>query len=258
MQYEIFLEVVYVHYSVIAFCVLFNAAAIRGIQLKLLRAVIASLCAGGVGCVGLVACSLIHPFCAVISFLIAVLLLSAIAFPIVSIRNYRKNCLAVLVSMVLVGGVSIVLENRLHILKNVIFCAGVLLVVACLFAYGIRRIKTKRSLYYPVTLYFDGEVNSVMALADSGNRIKDAQGRAVCVLSQGLVPADFSIENVYAVRLLGTKEQQLKGGIVSKMVVHTREGNLEYESVPVAVFPGVVSATGKFEMILESNYCMRE
>lgn len=257
MQYEIFLEVVFVQYAVIALCVMVFAAAMRGLRMNVFRLILGVCAGGGLGCAGLTA-GRMWPFMPALLLVITVLFLAAVAFPFVSMRNYRKNAFAVFLSMFLVGGISVVLHHRVHILRDIVWFSGVLLFCAVLCAYLMKYLKARQCLIYPVTLFFDEEIKSVRALADSGNRIKDANGQTVCVLEQQLVPDDFTLEAEYLIRTLGAEEQGLKGGVIEKMIVHTREGNLVYKNVPLAIYQGRVSGAGKFEMILPSNYCIRE
>lgn len=258
MQYEIFMEVVFLQYTVLTTCVLLTAAAFRGLRIWGYRLLFGALCGGILGCIGLVISIRLHSLVLCAFFVGMVFLLSAVAFPIISRKNYKKNSFAVLVSIFMVGGISIVMNQRLHILKHVFFFAFVMLAAALLTAYTVRKIKVKRCQIYPVTLYWNGEVKSVRALADSGNRIADAQGKSVCVCSQDILASDFSVATMYCIRTLGKETQQMKGGILEKMIVHTREGNFVYQNVPAAIYPGHVSASGEFEMILHTNYCIRE
>ena len=258
MQYEILMEVVFLQYTVLTACVLLTAAAFRGLRILGYRLLSGALCGGILGCIGLVISIRLHSMLLCVLFIGVVFLLSAVAFPIVSRQNYRKNNLAVLVSIFMVGGISIIMNRRLYILKHVFFFALVMIASAVLTAYAVRKIKVKRCQIYPVTLYWNGEVKSVRALADSGNRIADTQGRSVCVCSQDIFTSDFTGVTMYCIRTLGKETKEMKGGIVEKMIVHTREGNFVYQNVPAVIYPGHVSASGEFEMILHSNYCIRE
>lgn len=258
MQYEIYLDVIFLQYATISFAVLLIASAIRGIRIKFSRLLFATLFGAIAGCLSWMAGRSTGAVGAVVFLIVTVCLLSLIAFPIVSLRNYQKNCFGIFVSLFLLGGMSLFGKSRLHIMKNIMLFAVCVLGAALLFVYIVRCVKVRQCLYYPVSLYFEEEVRSVIALADSGNHIEDARGRAVCVLAQHLCPANFKEEAKFEVKTLGKEAQQMKGGMLRKMVVHTKEGNLVYEDVPIAFYQGDITSTGKFEMILQTNYCIRE
>ncbi len=259
MHYEIYLDVILLNQLILHCCILFFAASIRGIKVRVLRLMIASVICVSVGCFFLLLVRLPYFFRMFLSAIGGLALLCGIGFPIVSFKNFAKNCLGIMIATFILGGVTYFLEGRFHIMKNCILFAAFQLVFTPFLCWVVRSIRTKKKKLYPVTLYFEEEQTvSVIALADSGNCLRDDDGKGICVLADSLCPDHFSTDKDILFQVLGAKNNVMRGGRVKKLVVHTQEGNEIYENVPVSIYPGSISAGGKYEMILHSDYYIRE
>lgn len=259
MQYEIYLDIIIFNQFFLNVCILLLVSCMRGIRGNFLRIPVAALVSALCGCILFAPIPFGYLLKSAISVMLSLLFLGGIGFPVQSFKNFAKNCLGILLATMLLGGISTFTYKRIPLMNNTFINLSVmslLTVTACLI---IQRIRRKNRSMYPVTLYFGADsIISTIALADTGNRLSDETGKGICVISSQLCPPNFKTEKVIAFEVLGHATSSMKGGVLERMVIHTQEGKLVYEEVPVAVCPGSISRGGKFEMILQSNYYMRE
>ncbi len=259
MRYEIYLDVILLRQLVLNCCVLFLAACMRGIRVDGKRILPAALSAGIVGLTVYLPIPMLYVMKSILGIFLSLLLLSLIAYPFVSWENYGKNSVATVFATFFLGGISTLVFHKFRSFGGgfcYMFLPVLLTPICCL---GICKIRRRMSVFYPVSLYFDSDtVVSTVALADTGNRLEDEEGNAVCILSQQACPKHFTADKVIVYQVIGNRKSTMKGGMLEKMVIHTQEGIQTYEKIPVAIYPGEISSNGKYEMILQSNYCMRE
>ena len=259
MRYEIYLDVILFRQLVLNCCVLFLSACMRGMKVDRKRILPAVLSAGMIGTAVYLPLPIPYVVKSIMGIVLSLFLLSLIAYPAVSWENYCKNCAAIVFATFFLGGISTLAFHKFRNLGGEFLCTffPVLLTPACCF--GISKIRRRMRMFYPVSLYFDSDtVVSTVALADTGNRLEDEDGNAVCILSQKACPKNFTADKVIVYQVLGNRKSTMRGGMLKKMVIHTQEGVQTYEKIPVAIYPGEISSDGKYEMILQSNYCMRE
>lgn len=259
MRYEIYLDLILLRQLVLNCCVLFLAACMRGTRVNGKRILPAVLLAGIVGLTVYLPIPIPYVMKSVLGIFLSLLLLSLIAYPVVSWENYGKNCAAIVFATFFLGGISTLALHRFRSLGGGFCCMFLPVLLTPVCCLGISKIRRRMRMFYPVSLYFDSEtVVSTVALADTGNRLEDEDGNAVCILAGQVCPKHFTADKVIVYQVLGNRKSTMRGGVLEKMVIHTQEGIQTYEKIPVAIYPGEISSNGKYEMILQSNYCMRE
>ena len=114
-----------------------------------------------------------------------------------------------------------------------------------------RRLGTLR---YPVRLYYRGKEKEFMALADSGNRLREpVTGKPVSVISyedcRGFCD---TLSAVFCIpyRSVGKEQGMLTGIVFERMEIFRDSGVLTVEKPVVAVAREPLSADGSFTMLL--------
>lgn len=254
MQAELYLEDLLLQQFVWDFWILILASAIRGIAFRFWRCF-----AGAMG--GAILWMMLFitfvPFwihmCTVLT--VGIVVMAVIAFPVVSFRNYIKNCGAILAGGLFLGGIGTFLGNRIPIVNSIpvqIILISVLAPVTCVI---VRRLHKKRKLFYPVKIEFeDGEVIHTIGLLDTGNCLRTEDGEGVCLLESRLRKGQRQDTFHIPYSCIGDASGVVSGEYAGKLIVFTTEGTEVRKNVPIAYVTWSAKEKKKYEMILQGEY----
>ncbi len=259
MRYEVYLDTVFLIQFVMDYCALSLTASLMRLKVTRLRIMIASM-AGAMGsCLFFLPIGMNGYLKFIVIFIVFAMIMAGIAFRVRGVRRYMYMLLTIVATTFLLGGVvqwlMAMFDGNIPVLIWLAFVYG----IYALLQKGLQWYRRQKSLFVPVTLSLDdeGEVKqiSVVALKDTGNRLREEKtGKAVCILEEGLMP--FTLKKDYQVtyHTLGTESDAMNAQMISRMVIHTKEGDVTAKDVMLAFYPGKISKKGAYHMILHPEY----
>ena len=135
-----------------------------------------------------------------------------------------------------------------------LLCMGAVMAGLAAFFWAGAQSRRLGTLRYPVRLYYRGKEKEFMALADSGNRLREpVTGKPVSVISyedcRGFCD---TLSAVFCIpyRSVGKEQGMLTGIVFERMEIFRDSGVLTVEKPVVAVAREPLSADGSFTMLL--------
>lgn len=116
---------------------------------------------------------------------------------------------------------------------------------------------------YTVSFQFRGQEIQVKAFLDSGNFLKEPiSKRPVSVIQKNIIPVEEGMpevdkgERFYMIpyRSVGKAEGILPGTLVRNVRITNRNCSILCEEMLIAIYAGVLSAKGNYEMLLNKEY----
>ena len=258
MKYEVYLDTVFLIQFVMDYCTLSLTASLMKLKVTRLRIMIASM-AGAMG-----SCLFFLPFGGngylkfIIIFIVFAMIMAGISFRVRGLRQYLCMLLTILATTFLLGGMvqwlMAFFGGKLPVLLWLSLVFGIYTVLQ----QGLRLYRRQKSLFIPVTLSLEDDEEkkiTVVALKDTGNRLREEEtGKAVCILEEGIVAFKPKKEYRVTYHTLGTEADAMKAHLISRMVIHTKEGDVTVKDVMLALYPGKISKKGAYHMILHPEY----
>lgn len=186
-------------------------------------------------------------------------LMTALAFSLRSPAEIVRANLFLTASVFLTGGCFALLKEYVWLSDwEGLAVLGALCLGTSAFLKNAMRERARGEERFLVRLYYRGQKREFLALADSGNRLREPiSGKPVSVIAyescRGFCDAVSAVLYI-PYRSVGTREGMLPGIIFEKMEIY-REGRLfEIERPVVAVTKEPLSGSGDFSMLLPEEF----
>ena len=183
----------------------------------------------------------------------------AAGFPLKS-RKEAGKLLGFLMMAAMITGGGLFFFRQFFLLSGMesMFCLGMIGLGWGAFYKAVEKNRTAGRSRYPVRLYYRGKQKEFLALADSGNRLREpVTGKPVSVISYGDCK-DFCdrISSVFCIPYcsVGKKDGLLTGIVFEKMEILQEEETLTIKKPIVAVTREPLSADGSFTMLLPEEF----
>ncbi len=188
----------------------------------------------------------------VLTMVVVGALMSALAF---GKRRIARDTIFLWIATILLGG-TMAFFRQLFWMEDWEFLvmAGAAAWLLRMGAESLLRGQARGRERYPVRLYYRGRRKELVALADSGNRLREpVSQKPVSVMSYGdCIGFCESVSSVRYIpyRAVGTEEGALPAVTFEKMEIFCREQWITVENPIVAVSKGRLSSSGDFSMLL--------
>lgn len=254
MHYEIYPDLFFINQFILDLCVLLLTFAIRELKFRPMRILAAAFAGATCSCVLLIPLPIPYIFGILICIPVSLVTMACMISPGAERKVLFKNVCAIVICTFLLGGLKTFLQRK-GIGEGLLQQIMVIPVISVFLAAGIHFARRNRKRCFLVTLCFpEGEMVHVKALYDTGNLLKSAEGEGVCIVEKHLCPQTFVTTSNIRYCGLGGQEAYMELGVLERMIIHTGEGDVSYHKTPIALYPGELSKTGKYEAILEQKY----
>ncbi|MBQ7766090.1 MAG: sigma-E processing peptidase SpoIIGA [Lachnospiraceae bacterium] len=264
MKYEVYLDTVFLIQFVMNYCVFMMTASIMKLITSRLRIILAAL----IGAIG--SCFMFLPVGLngyvkfILVFVLWIAASTRIAFCVRGRRQYFSMLLSIVAITFLLGGVAQWLMSVFSGNLAVGIWLTLIILIYGIFQYSLRQYRRQKSLFVPVTILTEvGEDAcqkvSIVALIDTGNRLRENKtGKAVCIVEHGIMPPREQYDYEVTYYALGSTGATMKAQSIPQMMIHTKEGDIKCRDVMLAFYPGKISQSGAYHMILHKDYMKEE
>ncbi len=259
MRYEIYLDTVFLIQFVMNYYVLMMTACVMKLVTSRLRIILASLIGAAGSCFIFLPIGLNGYLKFVLVFVLWTAAIMRIAFRVRGYRQYISMLVALVAITFLLGGTVQWLMASFGNDLTVGIWLVLLTVIYYILQYVLRLYRRQKSNLVPVTVEFGEAENSfkisVVALQDTGNRLREhTTDKGVCILEAGILPPQDQYEYEVSYYALGNSGATLKVKKISQMILHTKEGDIKCKDALLAMYPGKISKSGAYHMILHQEY----